>query len=486
MTTSTLSRFIDGAVSTSLGKLSIVSISFISFIVTTRWLAINDLGVFVLLKVIVAFLIQLSSLGVDGVITKFLAGTDDGVRKKTIINTIISFRIFTIVFTSLLAFLVKDLLFSLFGTSVYYEILIFIPILLAINSISSLYNGIFAGLFNFRMIGFLDFINSLSGFIAIMVLVVWQDGGVMGRVYAFLFQSSVTLLIVLIFGRVRYQPQVDFQVLKEILEFGFPIYLNYYLSFAFLRADTLIIGIFLGPAQIAYYEIAKTIPDSLNIFYEAFNQVYFPTISKIFAAKDFFRVSKFLSFSIRFLAFSGFFAALCIFLYGSDIIILLFDQRYLSSVNAFAILMVVWTFLMIETTYGYSLIAIGDPSKPPLINIIHTAINFLGYWLLITPFGITGLAIANMLGSIFCIPLNIFFLRKRQIDVKINNILIPVAIFIISLSVYFKISPQNIFLKLLFFVGYLILGIILKIFSKEELLKVGNEIKGILIKSIKR
>src|SRR5690606_41186575 len=75
-------------------------------------------------------------------------------------------------------------------------------------------------------------------------------------------------------------PRFDRQVLQELLRFGFPLQLNFVLSFVFSRADTFLISVLLGPAQVAFYEIARRIPDSVSDAYEAFVQVYFPSVAQ--------------------------------------------------------------------------------------------------------------------------------------------------------------------------------------------------------------
>lgn len=100
------------------------------------------------------------------------------------------------------------------------------------------------------------------------------------------------------------------------------------MTFLFQRADTFIIGGFIGPAEIAIYEIARKIPESIESLYEAFRKVYFPFISDLFGQKKNQEATDMLNHSVRLIAVAGVFGILVAFFFGSEIITLLFSSGY--------------------------------------------------------------------------------------------------------------------------------------------------------------
>ena len=150
-----------------------------------------------------------------------------------------------------------------------------------------------------------------------------------------------------------------------------------------MRADSFIIVAFLGAEQIAVYEIARKIPESIESMYDAFRKVYFPYISDLFAKNRTDLASEMLNHSLRLITFAGVLGTLIAFFFGNEIITLLFSGKYQDSALLFGFLMMLLTLNVIDYTLGYSLVAVGESNKPVLINPIKTGLNFLGYFLLI-------------------------------------------------------------------------------------------------------
>ena len=148
--------------------------------------------------------------------------------------------------------------------------------------------------------------------------------------------------------------------MKEILKFGFPLYLNEILTFGYRRADSLIIGGLLGPVSIAYYEVARRIPDSIATFYATFKSVFFPFMTNLFARGEKDKAEIIINNSVRWISLVIGFGALISLLFGEEIIVLIFSDRYLPSVPIFVLLMVGLIFTFIHYTFGYSLVALGE------------------------------------------------------------------------------------------------------------------------------
>ena len=429
MTESVLTRFIRGAVSVGLGSMSKMVMGLLGMILAVRYLPIEDYGAFVLLVVIVGFLVELSSFGLDLAIPKFLAGMDDPDDVRRLVNSVVVFRIILILMISLLAILVSDWLELLFGASLFLDLVVYIPILVLALGTYKLMYAIMQGFFQFRLMGFLDFLSSLLNFVLVIGLVVALDQGVMGLIFAKIVAHALSVIIAYIAMPVRKRLELDFTVLRRMIVFGLPLQVNYILTFAFLRMDTLIIATLLGPAQIAYYEIARKIPEHIVMVYDAFRTVYYPFIARFYAQGDRVNVARMINQSIRWLSLLAVLGALITLVFASDIITLLFTDRYLPSAGAFALLMVALHLLLVDYTLGYSLVAIGDSDKPAIVNVVRAVFGLAANLILIPAYGIEGAALASILGFAIVNPLNVYYLRRRALAVSIGVYLKPLLIF---------------------------------------------------------
>lgn len=415
-TKSLLTGMIDGVVSTGIGSILFTIFGLLGFILSSRWLTKEELGTFVILQLVVGFVVGVSSLGLELSVTKFIAESEDAQRRQEILNTVISFRLLTIFVSSGLALLLRQPLFRLFGESPLVSMTItYIPILVLFESLTRMFDSVLSGYFQFRWMAFLSVITSFVNFILIIVLLGWQDLGLPGRIWARLIALIITVIAAVLWGGLKFHLRINFSQLWGMIKFSFPLFINYILSFVFMRADTFIIGGFLGVEEIAVYEIARKIPESIESMYDSFRKVFFPYMSGLFARQQNALAAQVLNHSLRLITFTGVLGTLVAFLFGKEIIILLFSGQYSESGFLFGLLMVVLTMNVIDYTLGYSLVAVGESNKPPLINTVHTAVNFLGYFTLIPLLGVVGAALATLLGIVVVNPINLFFLKRKQI-----------------------------------------------------------------------
>jgi O-antigen/teichoic acid export membrane protein len=429
MTESILTRFIKGAVSVGLGSMAVMVMGLLGMIVAVRHLPIEDYGAFVLLLVIVGFLVELSSFGLDLAIPKFLATLEDQTQIRRLINSVVIFRGAIMLLMSILAIIAKDGLELLFGASLFLDLIIYIPVMVLAMGMYKLVYAVLQGMFNFKMMGFSDFFSSLLNFILVIALVIVFQQGIIGLIYAKTISFTVSTIVAYIAVPVSKRIELDVATLRKMIVFGFPLQVNYILTFIFLRMDTLVIATLLGPAQIAYYEIARKIPEHIVMAYDAFRTVYYPFIARMYAQGEVAKATRMINQSIRWLSLLATLGALIALLFGTEIITLLFSDRYLPSTDAFVLLMLALHLLLLDYTMGYSLVAIGDSNKPAIINVVRAIVGLASNLILIPIMGIVGAALASILGFAVANPLNVFFLRRRTLNVNFWIYLKPLVIF---------------------------------------------------------
>src|SRR5690242_20213807 len=116
MPDSILSQFMRGIFSTGFGRVMDLGLGMLSLMFVVRHISAEAYGAFVLIRVISTFVAEVSNLGLTLVIPKYLASSDDDQHKFRLINTIIYFRVITILMLAPLMFLVRPELTALFGS----------------------------------------------------------------------------------------------------------------------------------------------------------------------------------------------------------------------------------------------------------------------------------------------------------------------------------------------------------------------------------
>jgi len=471
---------IDGIVSTGIGSLVFTFFGLVGFMLTSRWLQKDELGVFVILQLVVGLVVGISSLGLDLSITKFIAENEQEEDKQKILNNVVTLRLITIVVSSILVFLLQEPLFKLFGGTRYTQIIPYIPLMVLFESSYRLIDSVMGGYFRFKWIALLSGGMSFTSLVLIIFFIGWLGLGLPGRIWARIISLILTILVAIFFGRIQFKLEFDLKLLVRMLKFSLPLFVNYILSFVFMRADTFIIGGFLGAEQIAIYEIARKIPESIESMYDAFRKVFFPYISDLFAKKKMDMASEMLNHSLRLIAFTGVLGILIAFFFGNEIIILLFSGKYQDSSLLFGFLMIVLTLNMIDYTLGYSLVAVGESNKPPLINTIHTGVNFLGYFLLIPVTGIFGVVYANIAGVLVANPINVHFLWKKNVLSKYSTYIKPVLIGAACYVLWVFVMPSHWIFRAGILILYVVFSFVFRVLTFDDLVLLFEQINRLL------
>jgi lipopolysaccharide exporter len=481
-----VSHFLRGLVSTGFGKVTVIILGFLGLMIATRILPPEDMGAFVLIQVISLFLMELSSLGLNMAIPKFLTQLDDKPsERRRLVNTIIYFRLFTTLIACVFAVIAAEPLSRLFNSSMRSELLMFPAVLIALESVGKLLTNLWQADFKFRLIGVVSIVSSVVNFAAIVVCVFILQQGLWGLLYAKILSRVIAFTYGLLRTRLELRLEFDWPTLRTMLIFSFPLQISYILSFIYQRIDTILIALLLGPAQAGLYEIARKIPDSLLDGYDAFFQVYFPHASKLWAENNLKGVSTMLNTSNRWMTCIIIFGTLIAFLFGNEIITTMFSDSYQASGLTFGLLMFALALIVVDSTLGFLLIVIGDSDKPPLINTLRTILGFIGYFIFLPTMGMVGAAIVSILMIALVNPLVIYFLRRRHIDVDVMAYLKPIFLLFAFLAIWQIGGLTQVWERIVLIVLFIPVGLLFSVIPSDEISFVVKGIKPFLSKYVR-
>ncbi|MBK5940716.1 lipopolysaccharide biosynthesis protein [Halochromatium roseum] len=428
MSASLLQRFLAGMLATGLGSLSVVVLGMLGLMVSTRILPAAELGAFFLLQTLVIFLAEGSSFGIHLALARFLSGIDAPDQQRRITSTAFLFLAPAVAFTASSLWLCAAPLMSLLEVTLTAKLLALLVSWFVFEAFLKLTLSHHQARFAFRAIGITNALSSLVNLLVILTLVLGSGEGLAALLAAKLLSRVAALGYAGLACRPRLGLEFDAKLLRRMLRYSLPLYANYFLSFLSQRADTLLIGSLLGTTAVAFYEVARRIPESLMQFHESFLQVYFTFVARHALQQDKCRVSEFLHNSTRFGSLLLGLGCVITFGFGREIVVLMFSDTYLESALPFALLMAASSLLMIEATFGSTLAAVGDSTRPLLINSVRTGLLMIAYLVLIPNFELVGAAAAALTATAAVIPVNVYFLRRRGIVVDKGAVGKPILI----------------------------------------------------------
>jgi O-antigen/teichoic acid export membrane protein len=144
--------------------------------------------------------------------------------------------------------------------------------------------------------------------------------------------------------------------------------------------------------------------------------------------------------------------------------------------------MVGLAIVMLDSTQGYLLIAVGKGNKIPQINFIRTIFVVAGYFLLIPALGIVGAAIAGPLAIVMVNPLVVFFLRRSNVQVDVGAYLRAFAWFGVILAGWFILQPESVILRIAMIALYIVGNVPLGVITPWEI----NQIIGVAQRYVQR
>lgn len=180
----------------------------------------------------------------------------------------------------------------------------------------------------------------------------------------------------------------DTKQMKGMLSDGLPLLLSAFLAAILLDIDQLLLAHFSGDATVGTYKIAVTMITATYFFAMAISRSSFPLLIKLSTEKpaQFIWLMQSLSLGLTLIGYAG----ICvIWLFGSPIILLLYGEDFLESVQVLSIL-----------SFGLPIVYLGFMRN--IWNRIHNIIRFeLIATLLATAFNITlNIALIPHFGSI--------------------------------------------------------------------------------------
>lgn len=448
------------------GKLARHGTTFIVTIFLARLLEPSEFGLIAMIMVVVMVAMVFTDIGLGGALIQ---------RRRLLpvhYASVFYFNVFIAVFLTLITF------FSATWISEFYNNPELVPIT-QVMSLSFIING-FSSMQISKLRKELNYAALTKADVSAAVL-----SGVLGIVLAF-FGAGVWSLVaqalsrgvfqnIFIWRASRWMPSLlfSFKALRQLWGFGFRMFLSGMLEVIFSRLDIIIIGKLFSPAILGFFDQAKRL-NAMIVQYSSGSlvAVLFPVLSKV--QNDLPRFQNIVIKTLGVLSFVIFLLLGIMYLISEELIVLLFTEKWLPSVEYFKILVlsgfaypISALLVNILSSRGNSKAFLRVEIYKKIIFSINLYVGFL--W------GIDGYLYGLIVTSALGVFLNILF-ASREIKLSVAKMAMPMLVqMMIAIAATWMVVQMtktmvtyDILLLVIKSLLYIIIYIIINIIFKTE------------------
>ncbi len=403
-----------------IGTVSQLFVSLIVLSFASHSIEKEALGFYLLLVIINQTVATLFDFGLLASYVRFIS-INFSENRDNFSNSFFKFRL-VVSFASVILFIAFSPFISDYKNISNFEgILLLNAVSLFVESLISTNQSILQGYKNFSTVAKSTFFGQLFKLILSIVLIyLHQD--IFSIILAHLLGNLVTVIyqyVCLPTNPFLSGSLNPISQLKPVFKFGFPLYINSLLGLLYSRSDIFLLTMFLGTTSVAIYSNAGRIPQMVVRLYESFRLVFFPEVSDV-GSFDKGRVKKLVLESLRFVSLITSLFAVIMWLFGREIILIIFGAGYVDSILITQILSIWVCVGLINYTLGIVLIALGYPKKVLYLNILQAIGNVTLNILVIPSYHEIGAAIVlTALVTLLNFPYCYFIAKLINVEIKL-------------------------------------------------------------------
>jgi O-antigen/teichoic acid export membrane protein len=260
------------------------------------------------------------------------------------------------------------------------------------------------GLQKFALARAMEFVK-WSSRVLLVVLFVSAGYGLRGVGAGFLI-AGVICLFVAYFGVIVREHGMrlsigfmDIESFKKLLGFSVWVFLSKVFAFLSYRIDTIIIGIFLSPVYLTYYNVAFKIYETLQYVLSLASSTLVPVASELGAVMDSKKLSALVDRGTRYSTALILPAAIGVFIYMERIIELWVGEGFETSALLGRLFIVALMAIAPVAIGGVVMIGVNRLKVLVKFNAVATAVNLALSLYLVQTVGVQGVVIGTVVGS---------------------------------------------------------------------------------------
>lgn len=393
--------------------------SFIWTMIIARSLNLADFGILNFAITFTGLINVFCGFGINLYTTKILSKdfTNNHEKLGSIFLLKIILAILTVILSLFCLILIKKDVLTI-------EVSLIMTLEIILLSFTELLNGIFQAIEKIKYQVYGTFINN-GIMLSLISLVFLLNLGLFGVVFAYCI--SYIFSVMYLFLKIKdfsFNYSINLSFWKNILKKSLPFGIIAIFSTIYFSIDSVMINLMVGNAATAIYSVAYKIMAVFTTIYMAYMYVIFPLMVKLNnnsinlkSGEVFNDMIKFsYEKSIEYLLLLTLPIVLWVSFYSKDIILLLFEPKYVEAVDLLAIL--IWTipFLFIN---GVSINFLNSTDKEMTalkVMGIASLVNIVLNSFMIFYYSYIGAGIITVLSEILIFLMFIFIIRKNQFN----------------------------------------------------------------------
>lgn len=400
------------------GKVAKFGTTFIVTVILARLLEPSDFGLIAMVMVIVMIAMIFTDVGLGSALIQ---------RRKVLqihYDSVFYFNIFIGGILTLITFFSAEFVSSFYNNTRLIPLTQAIAFLFVINAFSSVQTNKLRKELNYAALAKANVMAAvLSGITG--VTLAFYGAGVWSLVAQVISRSVFYNIFVWYASKWVPTFMFSFKALKQLWGFGFRMFLSGLLDRIYMQLDTLIIGKLFSSATLGFFDQAKKLNAMIIQFSSSsIMAVMFPVLSKI--QNDLPRFQTMAIKTLGIISFVVFFLSGILYLISQELIVLLFTEKWLPSVEYFKILVmsgfaypVSAILVNILSSRGNSKAFLRLEIYKKIIQSINLGLVF--YW------GIIGYLYGLLAVSILGVSLNIVF-AAREIQLSFSTFAKPLVL----------------------------------------------------------
>ncbi len=392
-------------------RILLIILGLFSNIIITRYLGVENYGIYTLALIIIALGTQFGNFGLHAVNIFYVA------KRKMLLGMLLKnsilFSIVSGTIIGIIVYLVSIIYPKVFNVDP--TILLIIIVMIPISLMSLFTKNLLIG------IGKIKLDNKISIYTRILTILLLLlsiylfelDVNVALCIFAIGLLVGLFFILKILKKNVIYRYKLSSKLLKKISKFGLKAYISAIFAFLVLKSDLFFVNYYLSKSELGYYSLAVSFIDYVLMLPVIIGTILYQKLSSMKNDYEKYKLMK----NIRNYFFM-FYILFLIILYNlsESIIILLYGNVFYSSIIYFNILLIGIFFYALETIEIQYLITTGNSILIVYYWIISFLVNVLINYIYINIYGLYAVTASTIISYLL-----IFLLVRIHIYRKVNN-----------------------------------------------------------------
>jgi teichuronic acid exporter len=386
------------------GKMATHGMGFVVTIFLARLLEPSDFGLIAMVMVVIGMASVFTDVGLGGALIQR--------RKVRPIHyaSVFYFNIVVGFFLTLITYFSAPWISEFYNNAQLLPLAQVMALSFAINAFSSVQSTRLRKELNYALLTRIGLISSLSSGVLGISLALWGAG-----VWSLVAQTLTMGIVynIFIWSAANWKPSLEFswKALTQLWGFGFRMFLSGMLEAIFTNLDFLIIGKLFPPATLGYFQRAKSL-NGMAVQYSSGSliAVLFPVLSKV--QKDLPRFQSIVIKGFGIISFVIFFLLGSLYLVSEELIVLLFSDKWLPSVELFKILVLSGFAYPLSALLVNVLSSRGNSKAFLRLEIYKKLIASVSFFILYL-WGVEAFLYSLLINATLAVSLNIIFISRE-------------------------------------------------------------------------